>query len=263
MTNLQIFGNKQFGSIRAVQQGNKVLLCGSDVAKALGYVNTKDALSRHCKKDGVAFHDLTDTLGRKQKAKFINEGNVYRLITHSKLPQAEEFEKWVFDDVLPSIRKNGAYMTGETLEKALTSPDFLIELAQKLKEEKEQRLILQNHNKLLELEVCEYKPKAEYVDKILESKGTLTVTQIAADYGLSARQLNAILHEEKIQHKVGEQWILYKKHMGSGYTKSETIDITHRDGTPDTKMQTKWAQRGRLLIHNILESRGIKANMDK
>lgn len=116
MNNLQIFNNAQFGEIRTIDENGTVLFCGSDIAKALGYSNTKDALARHCKEDGVVFHDLIDNMGREQHAKFINEGNVYRLITHSKLPAAEQFESWVFDEVLPTIRRNGAYMTDDTLE---------------------------------------------------------------------------------------------------------------------------------------------------
>lgn len=143
MNDLQIFKNDQFGEIRTVEENGTVLFCGSDIARALGYSNTKDALSRHCKEDGVAFHDLIDSMGREQQAKFINEGNVYRLITHSKLPAAEQFEHWVFDEVLPTIRRNGAYMTDDTLEQALTSPDFLIQLATKLKEEKAKRVELE------------------------------------------------------------------------------------------------------------------------
>lgn len=113
MNNLQIFNNAQFGEIRTIDENGTVLFCGSDIAKALGYSNTKDALARHCKEDGVVFHDLIDNMGREQHAKFINEGNVYRLITHSKLPAAEQFESWVFDEVLPTIRRNGAYMTDD------------------------------------------------------------------------------------------------------------------------------------------------------
>lgn len=120
MNNLQIFNNAQFGEIRTIDENGTVLFCGSDIAKALGYSNTKDALARHCKEDGVVFHDLIDNMGREQHAKFINEGNVYRLITHSKLPAAEQFESWVFDEVLPTIRRNGAYMTDDTLEYSRT-----------------------------------------------------------------------------------------------------------------------------------------------
>ena len=101
------------------------------------------------------------------------------------------------------------------------------------------------------------------MDTILESPGTLATTQIAADYGMSAKALNKILHEEGIQHCVNGQWILYRKLMGKGYTKSKTISFRHSDGRPDTKMQTQWSQSGRLLIHEILNRRGILAVMDR
>ena len=130
---ISTFNNEEFGEIRTIQENGEVLFCGADIAKALGYSNTRDALSRHCK--GVVKCD-TPTNGGIQSLGFISEGNVYRLIAHSKLPGAERFEKWVFDEVLPSIRKNGAYMTEDVLEQALASPDFLIELATRLKRRK-------------------------------------------------------------------------------------------------------------------------------
>lgn len=107
MSELKIFENSEFGSIRTVEVNNKIYFCGSDVAKALGYSDTPKAIKAHCKGDGWAIYPVTDNLGREQQAKFITEGNVYRLISHSKLPTAEQFESWVFDDVLPSIRKKG------------------------------------------------------------------------------------------------------------------------------------------------------------
>ena len=109
MNDLQIFENPEFGSIRTIEKDNKIYFCGSDVAKALGYSNAPDAISKHCKKDGIVKCDSVDSLGRKNTLSFIDEGNVYRLITHSKLPAAEQFEHWVFDEVLPSIRKTGTY----------------------------------------------------------------------------------------------------------------------------------------------------------
>lgn len=109
MNEIQVFNNDDFGSVRIVEEDGKILFCGADAAKALGYTNTRDAINRHCKEDGVVNHDVIDTLGRIQQAKFINEGNLYRLITHSALPAAEKFESWVFDEVLPSIRKTGSY----------------------------------------------------------------------------------------------------------------------------------------------------------
>ncbi len=110
MNNLQIFRNAAFGSIRTVEHDGKVLFCGRDIATALGYANTNDALSKHCKSDGVAFrYPIRDGLNRIQEARFITEGDVYRLITHSRLPAAEQFERWVFDEVLPTIRRTGGY----------------------------------------------------------------------------------------------------------------------------------------------------------
>ena len=110
MNQLQIFTNPDFGAIRTIAVDGKTMFCGSDVAKALGYKDTVNALKSHCKDDGVAFHHLTDSLGRTQKAKFISEGNVYRLAAKSELPNADKFERWVFDEVLPTIRKTGGYI---------------------------------------------------------------------------------------------------------------------------------------------------------
>ena len=98
-------------------------------------------LKKHCKSDGIAKYDSVDNLGRKNILSFISEGNVYRLITHSKLPNAEKFESWVFDEVLPTIRKHGAYMTDNTIDKILLNPDFGIKLLMELKEEREKERI--------------------------------------------------------------------------------------------------------------------------
>lgn len=124
MNDIQIFNNSEFGEIRTLEENGKVLFCGADIAKALGYSNARDALLRHCKRDGVVKHDIIDNMGRTQQAKFITEGNVYRLTAHSKLPTAERFESWVFDEVLPTIRKTGSYTakpvhTAEDKTKAL------------------------------------------------------------------------------------------------------------------------------------------------
>ena len=173
MNDLQIFKSDKFGEIRTLEdESGKALFCGSDVAKALGYVNTKDALARHCRDDGVAFHDLIDSMGREQQAKFINEGNVYRLITHSKLPAAQQFESWVFDEVLPTIRRHGAYMNDSTLEQALTSPDFLIQLATKLKEEKAKRIEL-------EAKIEQDKPRVLFAQAVETAKTSILVGDLA------------------------------------------------------------------------------------
>lgn len=122
---------------------------------------------------------------------------------------------------------------------------------------------LKLENSMQKQMIAEFKPVKEYVDTILSSTDTVTVTQIAADYGLSARALNKILFEEGIIHSVNKQWILYKKHMNKGYTKSETIDVKRTDGSIKVVMNTKWTQKGRLKIHEILTAIGIVAEMDR
>ena len=125
---------------------------------------------------------------------------------------------------------------------------------QKLDDIKNQNVQLSETIEIQKLRIAEYEPKVQYVDTILSSKDTVTATQIAADYGISGAMLNRILHEEHIQHKVGKQWILYAEHFNKGYTKSETISIPCTDGSQKTALHTKWTQKGRLLIHNILEA---------
>ena len=255
MNNLKIFENEDLNlQIRTVEIDGKTYFVGKDVAKALVYKNVNDAISRHCK--GVVKHDLP-TNGGKQPTNVITEGDLYRLITNSELPDAEKFENWVFDEVLPSIRKHGAYMTDNTIEKILLNPDFGIKLLTELKIKKEKIKTLEVTNKQQEQLIGELKPKADYTDTILQSKALVNINQIAKDYGMSARQMNKILADKNVQYKQGNQWLLYRKYHDKGYTSSETVNITRTDGTPDVIMRTKWTQKGRLFIYDLLKRDGI------
>lgn len=160
--------------IRIHVDGNgEPLFCAKDVAEALGYANTRDAIRKHCKSDGVAFrYPIVDRLGREQKVRFIPEGDVYRLIVHSKLPNAVAFEKKLFEEVVPAIRKHGAYMTEATLEKALTSPDFLIQLATQLKDEQQKRLNLENQMRL-------DAPKVHFAEAVSTAKTSILIGDLA------------------------------------------------------------------------------------
>lgn len=255
MTNeMQVFKNAEFGDIRTVTADDgKVLFCGRDIAAALGYSNTRDALNRHCK--GVVKRD-TLTAGGEQELSFIPEGDVYRLICNSKLPSAEKFERWVFDEVLPSIRKHGMYATPGTVEDLLASPDTFIKILQEIKAERQRSAALALQNAKQEQIIHELKPKADYTDKILQNRGLVTITQIAKDYGMSGEAMNALLHELGIQYKQSDQWLLYAKYQSKGYTHSHTIDITRSDGSPDVKMNTKWTQKGRLFLYDTLRRHG-------
>ena len=159
MENVIIFESDKFGQIRTAGTSEEPLFCLKDVCRVLELQVTPT--KNRIKKDGVSLINLTDSLGREQQAIFVNEQNLYKVIMRSDKPQAEAFQDWVCGEVLPSIRKNGAYMTEKTLERALAEPDFLIQLAQQLKEEKTKRLELEKDNKVL-------KPKADYFDDLVD-----------------------------------------------------------------------------------------------
>ncbi|MDY8161184.1 phage antirepressor KilAC domain-containing protein [Bacillus thuringiensis] len=262
MNKLEKFSHNMFGNLEVLIKEGKEFFPATDVAKALGYSNPHKAIKDHCKPEGVN-EALVPTNSGIQTKKFINEPNLYRLIVKSKLPQAEQFEKWVFVEVLPSIRKHGAYMTPNTINALLQDPDLIIGLASQLKQEQQARQVAEQKNLMLTQQIAENASKITYLDQILQSQDTVTVSQVAADYGLSAVKLNKILNDEKIQYKVNKQWLLYSKYQNKGYTKSQTVDVTHSDGSRSVKMNTRWTQKGRVFIHDILTKRGIIPEMDR
>lgn len=256
---VEIFKSKEFGQVRIIEDGAKTYFCGKDVAIILGYENTRKAIADHCKKDGVTFHDLIDNLGRAQQAKFINESNLYRLIVSSKLPAAEKFERWVFEEVLPTIRKHGLFATDELL----SNPDVLIKALQELKKERLEKQELLVKNELAKQQMKELEPKATYYDLILQTKNLISITQIAKDYGMSGTKLNKILHEEKVQYKQGKTWLLYQRYADKGYTKTKTQVYSKSDGTLGSSIQSFWTQKGRLFIYNLLKDRGLVPKIER
>lgn len=262
MNELMIFNNPEFGEIRTVEVDGEPWLVGKDVARALGYGEGKslaNAVANHVDTEDRGVTEMM-TPGGNQNMTIINESGVYSLVLGSKLPTAKKFKRWVTSEVIPSIRKSGMYLLPKDYPSALRA----------LADSEEQRMALEASNATLAAEnerqaqvIAEFEPIRQYVDIILESPDALATSQIAADYGMSAQQLNKILRDEGVQHKVNGQWLLYKKHMNKGYTKSKTFQFTHSDGRADTKLHTQWTQKGRLMIHNILEKRGIVAMMDR
>lgn len=262
MNELQVFNNSEFGQLRTVTINGEPWLVGKDVAAALGYSDTFGALKKHVDGEDKLVCQI-DSAGQKRDATVVNESGLYSLVLSSKLPTAKKFRRWVTSEVIPSIRKHGAYITPDTIDKMIATPEFGIKLLTALKDEQEKNRALEAENALQKQAIADFEPIKQYVDTILESKGTLATTQIAADYGMSAQQLNRVLKEEGIQWNVNGQWILRKKYMGMGLTSSKTIQFTHADGRPDTRVQTVWTQKGRLKIHEILTARGITAVMDR
>ena len=258
MNDIKIYENAEFGSVRTLEVNGEPYFVGKDVAEILGYAKPENAVSTH-----VDDEDKTTTLiqgtgsNYKSKAVIINESGLYSLILSSKLPKAKEFKHWVTSEVLPSIRKHGAYMTDDVLHRAITEPDFLIQLATELKEEQEKRRALESTVAVQSQQITELQPKASYYDVVLNSKDLLSIGKIAKDFGKSAVWLNKWLHEQGVQYKQGEIWLLYQKYAEQGYTSTKTQPYNGDDGAVHTKVHTYWTQKGRLFIYDLLKTNGI------
>ena len=207
MNQMEIFKNPEFGSIRTFEQDGKVLFCGLDIAGALGYSNPRDALRRHCK--GVVKRD-TLTEGGPQQLSFIPEGDVYRLIVHSKLPSAERFERWVFDEVLPSIRKHGAYITREKLWEVATSPEAMMKLCSDLLAEREENAALREENAMLE-------GKAAFYDLFIDLKHSTNLRTTAKELVVPERRFVRFLLEQRFVYRAPSGNVLpYAKPANDG-----------------------------------------------
>ena len=250
MADLQVFENEQFGQIRTIKDNGKVMFCGKDVAVALGYSNTNKALNDHCKKDGVTNRYLTDNLGREQQAKFITESNLYRLIAHSRLPEAEKFESWVFDEVLPSIAHHGAYMTTETMDKVLQDPDFGIRLLSELKSEREQR-------QRLEQEVEVNQPKVLFADSVSASNTSILIGELAKlikQNGVSIGQKRLFEwlrnHGYLIKRNGTDRNMPTQRSMEMGLFEVKETVISHSDGHTSISKTAKVTGKGQVYFIN-------------
>ena len=217
MNHVEIFKNPEFGSVRVIEENGKYLFCGVDVAKALGYTKPQNAIDRHCphalkrgigvqtgkKADGTPAVQMVEML-------FIPEGDVYRLIVHSKLPSAERFERWVFDEVLPSIRKHGAYMTKEKLWEVATSPEALMKLCSDLLAEREKNAALRADNARL-------KGKAAYYDLFIDLHHSTNLRTTAKELVVPERQFVRFLLEQRFVYRTPSGCVLpYAKSSNEG-----------------------------------------------
>ncbi|NJJ36626.1 phage repressor protein/antirepressor Ant [Clostridioides difficile] len=259
----EVFTNEQLGtSVRMISyEDGSIGINAEDTAIGFGWYQTQnkngkqyisirwETINKYCKEFG-----FPNKLGKDD---YIPESLFYMLGMKAKNEAALKFQKWLATDVIPTIRKHGAYLTDTKIEEILSNPDTIIRLATDLKEEREKRKALEVTNNKQQQIIGELKPKADYTDLILRNKGLVTITQIAKDYGMSGKAMNKKLHELGIQFKQSGQWLLYSDYQSKGYTHSETIDIVKADGTPDIKMNTKWTQKGRLMIYKKLKSIGV------
>ena len=228
----QIFKNEEFGQIRTCTMNGETYFVGKDVALALGYKNTMDALMRHVDEEDKQTSGFTMGSHRYSMT-VVNESGLYSLILSSKLDSARRFKRWVTGEILPAIRKNGHY-----------------ELEQRTRK-------LENRNTLLEEISAQQKPLTDYARHILSSTQTVTITQIAQDYGFTAVRFNELLKHLHIQHKVGGQWILYAPHIGKGYVQSFSSYFVQPDGEVQVKLHTRWTQSGRLFLYEELKRAAV------
>ena len=251
---MKIFENPEFGSIRTVEIDSTPYFVGKDVAEVLGYAKARNALAAHVDDEDKKDAPIQGDLGGTQNMTIINESGLYSLILSSKLPKAKEFKHWVTSEVLPSIRRHGMYAMDELIK----NPDLAIKALTALKEEREKTKKLTETVAVQNQQISELKPKASYYDVVLNCKDLVSVTEIAKDYGKSARWLNEKLHELGIQFKQGSKiWLLYQKYADKGYTSTKTQTFNGSDGNVHTKVHTYWTQKGRLFIYDLLKKEGI------
>lgn len=255
ISEIKAYNHPLFGNVRMFVENGKPWFCATDIASSLGYSNPRDAIARHCKSMGVVNHD-TPTNSGIQQMKFINEGNIYRLTAKSQLAKAEEFESWIFDDLVPTVINTGNYSlkVPQSFSEAL-----MLAAQQQLQIEEQQKQLEQKDEAIAskDAQIIKLEKESEYTRVILQSKSTVLVTQIAQDYGMSARKFNALLRDLGIQHKVRNQWILYSKYINKGYVQSATHNFTHKDGDADVSLNTEWTQKGRLFLYEELRKNDI------
>jgi len=255
MDNIQIFKNKEFGAIRTIEENGKVFFSGNDVAKSLGYVKPHNAISAHCK--GVTLKQGNDELGRPQQMSFIPESDVYRLITHSKLPSAERFERWVFDDVLPTIRKHGAYVTNAKLEEIMNDPDSWIKLLTALKTERQEK-------ERLQIQSEQDKPKVVFADAVTVSDTAILIGELA-----KILKGNGIdIGQNRLFERLRQEGFLIKRKgtdynaptqiaMELGLFKVKETAITHSDGHVTISKTTKVTGKGQQYFINRFLGRSV------
>ena len=261
MNELKLFQSPIFGKVRTVVINGQVMFAATDVAKCLGYANPQKAVRDHCKSAGVNEMD-TPTNGGIQKVKFITKGNIIRLVASSELPQAEEVESWIFDEVIPTVLETGGYIATkqddtpeEIMARALTIAQATLakreERLKQLEAETEQQ---QATIELQDKEIKEAAPKVNYYNNHLQSVNTLTSTQIAKQIGMDAEKLHKKLKEANVIYRQSGQWLLHSPYSAWGLHSTRTQPYTRSAGSIGTNIYTVWTEKGRRFIIALSES---------
>ena len=250
MNELKIFENTEFGKVRATEINGEAWLVGKDVAEILGYERPTKAVTDHVDSEDRDVVPIQDSIGRMQNTPIINESGLYSLIISSKLPQAKKFKRWVTADVLPSIRKHGAYMTPQKIEEVLLSPDTIIKLATDLKAEREERMKLQRETEKL-------KPKALFADAVSASKTSILIGDLAKlikqnGHDIGQRRLFQWMRDKGYLIKQqGASWNMpTQRSMDMGLFEIKETTITHSDGHVSISKTVKVSGKGQVYFVN-------------
>lgn len=238
--------------IRTIQYDSLTWFAAGDVVRGLGLTNTTVAISR-LDSDEVTKFNLGSLSGLTN---FVSEPGLYKLIGASRKPEAKRFNRWVTHEVLPSIRKDGAYLAPQTAEEWLNNPDLMIDVLTRYKQSQKEIQRLYDENAVMA-------PKADYTDKMLSNPGLETTSMIAKNYGYSAVQFNRLLYGFKIKFRQGGTWVLYSKYQDKGYTHIEPYEYTNSDGVHQVRNTMKWTQKGAKFLYDFLADRGIRPNVEQ
>ncbi|MQW40170.1 phage antirepressor [Lactococcus hircilactis] len=241
--------------VRTVLVDNDPWFVAKDVSDILEYSETSQMTRRLDKEDSMSVK-LT---GMNMKSTIINESGLYEAIIGSKKKDARQFKRWITHDVLPTIRKHGAYMTETKARDVLSGnglADLLLQAGNQIKQ-------LEAEKSKLNLELAEANERTRYLDLIFESTDDVLVTQIAQDYGIGSPTFNKLLANLRIQRKVNNQWILYSKYQAKGYIKSRTHSFVDSKGNTRTNITTTWTQRGREFLYRKLKKAGYLPEIEK
>lgn len=252
--NTKEFENNLF-QLKVKTENGESLFDVETVARSLGFTQTKngkeyirwETVNKYLKKY------LSQEVGKND---FISEPMVYKLAFKANNALAEKFQDWLAAEVLPQIRKHGMYATDELLD----NPDLLIEVATKLKEERQLRVSAETDKLIAEQRVKELQPKANYYDTILANRTVVAISFIAKNYGMSATEMNKLLHKYGIQYKLGKAWLLYAKYQNEGYTHTEMVPVK---GSGELKPIMKWTPKGHVFIYEFLKRQDILPTIER
>ena len=248
MNNIQIFKHEMFGEIRTMtNEKGETFFVGTDVAKALGYKNPNDALSKHVEEEDKLVSRIAIS-GQRRNVNIINESGLYSLILSSQLEQAKVFKHWVTSEVLPQIRKTGGYIPTKDAEGRQLTDLEIVCLAVKI-----QQKTIEEQRKTIET----LAPKAEYCDEVLDSVSCFTTTQVAKELDMTVHDLTQLLLTKKVMYKQSGQYLLYAEYARKGYARNRTHDHYDAEGNHHTRTYLVWTERGRKFIHRIVKTEEI------